>query len=321
MFEPYLPQHFCREYVEIKSGSSQVVNFMAVVLGVKPLMDDWIHTSRWEEYRDLCTRHGLHCRADSVFLYVPRDGIPDHVVGRDTITTTSSYAVPLEAGAEGHLHVFVSRDPDLLRHGMWYSVIVRDRVIWPPRMDVLRYGHLLGYPDCCIRFFQAYNNWQRYSFLHEIHKRSPVLHPWCNPLTKDLTYSYIYHMPCSFACPRTIELVQRLRALIQEREPDLVEAIDRHLTVPALVFRERKIYFFEGEATDQRICYRGFMYEGGDPGGDVCFEHLRAGDRVEVVDGRVRILKGGALIHEIPPRPTGFAPEIPFIVAFPPPPP
>ena len=318
MFESYLPQRFCREYVEIKSSSSQLVNFMAVVLGVKPLMDDWIPSSRWEDYQALCRSHGLHCRADSLFLYAPKDRIPADVIGRESLTTTTSYALPLEAGVRGHVHAFASRDPDLLRHGMWYSVIVRNRVIWPPRMDILRYGHLLGYPECCIRFFQAYNNWQRYSFLHEIHKRSPRLHPWCNPLGKDLTYSYIYHMPCSFSCPQTLERVARLRTLLHEREPGLVQAIDHHLTLPALVFRERRIYFFEGEARGQRIHYHAFRYEGGDPSGDTISEDLKAGDTVEVEAGHVRILQGTTLVREIPPRPTGFAPEIPFIVAFPP---
>lgn len=318
MFEPYAPRRFCREYVDIKGSSSQLVNFMATVLGLKPLMDDWVHTSRWDAYQEMCRAHGLACRPDAVFLHVPKEDVPESVVGRETITTTSSYAVPMEAGAEGHVHVFVSRDPDLLRHGMWYSVIVRGRVIWPPRMDVLRYGHLLGYPDCCIRFFQAYNNWQKYSFLHEIRRRSSRWHPWCNPLTKDLTYSYIYHMPCSFACPRTIEHVGRLRAAIAAREPELVATIDRHLSLPALVFRERKIYFFEGDVSGQRVRYDAFLYEGGDPGEDACFDDLARGDTVEVTGTCVRITHEGRTVREIVPRTTGFAPEIPFIAWFPP---
>jgi hypothetical protein len=332
MFDTYWPEHFCRDYVELRGHSAQLVNFMAVVLGHKPLMDDWVHTSQLEALRSLCTRYGLHVRAESVFVGIAKERVPAEVVGRESITSTSGYGLPLESGAAGGVHVFISRDESLLRHGMWYPVIVRNRVLWPPRADLLAYGSYLGYPPCCIRFFQKYNNWSSYSFLYEIYRRSRQLHAWCNPLGKDRTYSYIYHMPCTFDCAATIERVGALRSAIAAREPDLVHAIDRHLEIPALVLRERKLYFFEPIPDDgsiprapaaqpsvpgeQTLTYAGFFYEGSDAEGDVCSPALSRSARVTVRGQEVLFTQRDGTTTQHLCDASSFAPERPFLARF-----
>lgn len=326
MFERYAPQHYARDFVEVRGDSAQLVNFMATALGHKPLMDDWIAPDRLPALREVCARYGLAVEAESMFVMVDKEKVPARVLGRETITTTSAFGVPVDAQPppEGwsslgaRVHVFISREPDRLRHGMWYPIIIRDRMFWPPRADLLAYGHHLGYPPCCIAFFQRYNNWRRYSFLWEIRKRSTTLHPLCNPLGKDRTYSYIYHMPCSFSCAATVERVTALRADIEQHEPGLAAVIDRHLRLPALVFRERKIYFFEGEASEYRIDYTAWAFEGGEPQADVLGAWLAEGDAVEIepTRARVRVLRGGRELGAVTCSAEGFAPEIPFIAQF-----
>jgi hypothetical protein len=324
MFEPFMPQQFCREYVEVKGDSLQLVNFMAVVLGHKTLMDDWIDVDQLPSYRRVAEQYGLLVEAESIFIAHEKALLPAHVIGAGALTSTSAYGLPVDAAvpADGwaargaRVHLFVSRDPEVLRHGMWYPVIIRDRVIWPPRADLLAYGRLLSYPACCISFFQQRNDWRKYSFLWEIRKRSSTLEPLCNPIGKDRTYSYIYHMPCSFACAATREKAESLRRDIAEREPALVEAIDRHLRLPALVFRERKIYFFEGELRGNRLEYTKWKFEGGEPLSDVLGEWLRQADAVEVEGQTVRVLRGHEEVHRVECRADTFAPEIPFLIRF-----
>ncbi|NDD28184.1 MAG: hypothetical protein EB084_07955 [Proteobacteria bacterium] len=158
MFEPYLPERFGRDWCELRGHSSQIVNFMATALGHKPLFDDWIEVDRLQALRDVCAAYGLHVEAESVFVMVDKEKMPERVLGRESIASTSAYGAPLEAcPPEGgwasmgaRVHVFISRDPERLRHGMWYPLVIRDRVLWAPRADVLSYGRHLGYPPCCV---------------------------------------------------------------------------------------------------------------------------------------------------------------------------
>lgn len=318
MIDTYVPLRFCRDFVEVKGNSSQLVNFMALTIGMKPFMDDWIPRERLPAFEAMCEREGIHLAADCVFAWRGKQEMDASVIGRETLTTSQVYALPMESAVRNYVHVFLSRDREHLRHGMWYTAVVRQRVVWPPRMDLLRYGQVLGYPPCCVEFFRRYNDWTRNSFLQLIHERSRGFHPACNPLAKDRTFSYIYHMPCAFDCAATIAYTTRLRSEIAIREPDLVPLIDAQLRQPALVFRERKIYFFDGalDASRREIRYRGFSFEGSDPAEDRYSEDLARGNRVTVDGQMVRIWNQQSAIREIVCDAVAFAPEKPFLVAF-----
>lgn len=317
-FEPYLPERFCRDYVEARGHSQQLAMFMSVVLGFKPLMDDWVGADRLAGYLEVCRGYGLHVRVESMKLMMARDQVPAHVVGGDTLTSTFALGLPPDVAENGAVHVFLSRDRRLLDHGMWYPTIIRDRVIWPPYADVLKFGRLLGYPDCCIRFFRQRNDWARYSFLYEIFRNTAggVPHPLCNPLTKDRIYSYIYHMPCRFDCPATQDLAGRLRAEVRKREPRFAELTDAHLALPALVFRERKHFVFDGILEGPRLSYRAVYLPDGDPDGLPHLARLEKGDAVEVEGQEVRVFRDGTLVDVIEARAEGFAPEHPFMIRF-----
>jgi len=130
VYDTYFPRNFCGEYVDIKGNSSQLGMFMSVVLGIKPLMDDWIPTDRIAEFRKTCLRYKLKLREDVIFVNVLKDKLPANILGREFLTTTSAFAYPLSSGQEGQVHVFISKEEKFLRQGMWYPVIIKNRVIY-----------------------------------------------------------------------------------------------------------------------------------------------------------------------------------------------
>ena len=60
LFTPYLPSSFCREFVEIKGDSSQLGMYMALALGFKPLLDDWIPKDKLSAFRKACRRNQIY---------------------------------------------------------------------------------------------------------------------------------------------------------------------------------------------------------------------------------------------------------------------
>ncbi len=316
-FERVLPERFCREFADFRGDAHQIVMYMSLVLGIKPLLDDWIPGSRLEEFIAICTSYGLHVRADALHRSVDRRALSDEIVGKEYITSTSAIGFPLKTEIDGTVHVFVSREKELLSRGMWYPVIVRNRIIEQPRIDILKYGEVLGYPSCCVRFFREYNNWSRYNFLREIHSRSVgAAHCYCNPFTKDAVYSYIYHMPCSYRCRETISLVSRLRSEIQKREPGFVEVIDRHLMLPFLVFYERKFYAFDGFIDDERLYYSHVYFPDSWKPGNVYLKLLQSGNNLHISDGTVHIFTGRREVARICAEMRENEYECPFLIQF-----
>lgn len=318
LFEDILPRTFCREYAQIKQGTAQLGMFMAVVLGIKPLMDDWIPVRFLKEFKKICRNYGLKIREDVLFRVIAKDGLRADIIGREFLTTTSAYGYPLNSPEGEQVHLFISKDAGLLKKGMWYPLIINKRVVFQPRIDSLKYGYVLGYPDCCIRFFRKYNDWRRYSYLYEAFRntlgRPSVL---CNPFFKDVLFSYIYHMPCRYNCQATVRLAGKLRQEIFKREPAFVKLVDQRLRAPFLVFYERKFYYFEGRMAANEICYQRLYFPSPDFTKDVYGKYLRRADRLRLEGCNLILFKGEDVIRKIFLEPRrGFAPEYPFLIQF-----
>jgi len=322
MFENYIPKKFCREFVEIRGNSLQLPLIMAVVKGIKPCMDDWIMADRYDAYYRICKRYGLFVKPDAVFNIVDGRDIAKKVIGRERLTTTKALGSPFnKTKNDGSVHVFISRSKKNLDYAFkngWYPLIIKNRLIDKPLVDVFKFGYSLGYPGCCVDFFQKYNNWNKYSYLYEAFKNTPKdnYHYLCNPFTKDITYSYIYHMPCSYGCKATIELAGKIREAIYEEEPEFVKKIDRHLKLPLLVFYERKLYAFNGGIKKGRLYYKGVHFVGQMPEKNLYETDLRKGNCVFLENNDVVVLNNGKLIRKIKWQKKDFACEIPFIIQF-----
>jgi len=314
---PVLPKSFCRDFIEAKGDAGQLVMYMSLLLGYKPLLDDWIPKSRIGEFKKVCKRHGIFLREDVLFVKIDKQKIGNEILGRENLTTTSAYGFPPGVDLEGTIHVFLSKNIELLNHGMWYPVIVKNRVIFQARADLLRYGYVLGYPECCIKFFRKYNDWDKYSHLYEIYKNSNYYHFYCNPLLKDIVYSYIYHMPCSFACRQTVKLVGGLYKEIKKREPEFVATIDRYLKMPFLVFYEHKFYAFEGRLTDKNeISYSEVHFVSPNESNNIYQERLSRGNCLRLEGRSIIIYKNKKAIDNICVPFTNFACEYPYIIQF-----
>lgn len=78
-------------------------------------------------------------------------------------------------------------------------------------------GELLGYPECCRRFFL--NTWAAGSVDPTWHMCSHGKGPReANILLRWLGVRYVPHMPCSFNCSESVALGQKLRELVAPRE-------------------------------------------------------------------------------------------------------
>jgi len=320
MFETCLPKKFCREFVDIKDSDRQLIMFMAVVLGIKPAMDDWVPKRRLTRFTNLCRKYGLKIKLDVAFSDIDNPNVKT-AVGGETLTTTIARGVRIPwANPEDMVHVFISKSKNNLREAFingWYPVMIKNRVSQKPYIDLLKFGYGLGYPDCCIKFFRHYNNWLKYSHLFEIFKNTKSKPSFlCNPFTKDMVYGYIYHMPCSFDCPKTIRLAGKLREAIKEKEPELVEKIDEHLKMPFLIFYETVMYAFEGEVKNNQLHYKGIYFVARFNKENPYQKILERGNCLFVEDRKVIILKNGKRVAVIKCLKEDWADKKPFLIQF-----
>lgn len=301
MFVDYRPESFCREFVELRGHATMLYNYMAVVLGVKPLLDDWIPVGRVDDFRKACEKYGLHMKTGAVWLYEASDEYLKKLSGGDSLSTTkfvgARYTPDLESG---NVHVFVANSQENLERGYrsgWYPLIIDNRVVHKPYVDFIRFGIALGYPECCIDYFLRENPLG--DTLLKIYSGGDEPYDYrCNCLAKDTSFSYIYHMPCSPDCPETIKYADNLRKEIKKRDPEYVDVIDRHLKLPYLCFSEQDIYAFEGSVSGN-IIHTKKSYFVGKPRYNRFNDEFRKADAITVTDKEITAHKNERLLMSI----------------------
>lgn len=316
--EFYSPKDYLKEIVSAKSNTATLYLYFALMCNLKPLLDDWILKDKLEDFKKACKLYGLHVYAESIFFNVnSSDKKIKSSIGFEALTTTKAYGVPIDSGLEGRVHVFVSKSKKILDKGKvfgFYSLSVNGRVIPKLTIQHCRYGRYLGYPHCCIDFFSKYNDHIKYKntlwFNYKNTKGKP--NPLANPLTKD-SYSYLYHMPCSFSCEETIKIANSLRNFILDKDKNYVKIIDRHINLTYLVFKEKDIYAFEGKMiSENELSYKNCHYIDTQLYQPVYKKYFDEGDSIKVDEKTLGVYKGNQLIHTI----NKVCPEQGFLVSF-----
>jgi hypothetical protein len=312
-----------RGYVEIRPEHGQPVNFLAVLAGVKPVMDDWVPGTRLGEFTDMCRAQGLTVLADVQFQALADQDAVDRVIGRGTLTTTRANGHRLgEKVADASVHVFVGRDRSLVertRASGWYPLIIGGRANNKPWIDHFWFGQGLGYPPCCLEAFARSNNWSvnnmPYQAFRAVQRKPSML---CNSLMRFTGLTWAAHLPCSYDCPATAGSAVRIRGLVTEHCQPLASLIDRLAAAPYLVLNEWEAFAF----TSARVTPTGFAYSGvtiapSNRPNLTLFDALRRGTRLELRDDLVVIFDAtGEVVHVEQTRTDGFAPRIPFILDF-----
>ena len=301
----------------------QLYQYAAVLAGLKPVLDDWIRVEFVDAFRSICKDLGMAVAADVVFQ--PLRANRAALAGADRLCTTFATGLRWVPGAryapDCQLHVFVGREVgsvmEALRLG-WYPVAISSRVVEPLASTFLEFGHTLGYPDCCLHAFQEHNDWHRSNSYEaaKVNTRGSASR-LTNPFGRHTAWSYIFHLPCSFDCPKTIGYASNLRTELLGTYPKYVEQIDAFGDLTFLVMNENRVYGLEGaDPQPTRVHYRGAHFLGGIHGQDVYGDALRGGDELLVAGDLVVISSRGKTLHVIETRSDCLGPESPMLIRF-----
>lgn len=111
------------------------------------------------------------------------------------------------------------------------------------RADDFTQGTLLGYGECCARFFvdiwlKGYHDpiWQA-ALNSQIINQTPYYmriksHPLSNSMLRFAGVRAGFHIPCSFSCQETIKISEERFALAREFDSELVEKMESLLRMP-----------------------------------------------------------------------------------------
>jgi hypothetical protein len=301
LFDWYEPVYL-KDICAARGGNSQLFLYYAILAGLKPALDEWIPTVQLDFYLQACEKYNLLTEVESIFFNESSDAVRG-AIGSEFLTTTVSCGAPPDSGYTGRVHIFVSKSEkelDRIKRTGWYPLAINNRIVTKPFIDYMWFGDHLGYPKCCIDYFARFNNHARYvnTLLLPFQNTKTKPNYLCNSLVKD-SYSYLYHIPCSFDCCATAELSAELRRFIQGYDPGYAAYIDRHMKLNFVVFGERNIYAFDGVPDGNTLHYNHcafvdtYLYSG------ELINVFGQGDTLVFEEGKISVLKDDRLIQSI----------------------
>jgi hypothetical protein len=194
-------------------------------------------------------------------------------------------------------------------------LVVNGKLIDKHLPDHAFFGRALGYPPCCLAFFQLRNNWQEDNHYYASYRATLGQPCWlANGLPRHSACFLAPHIPCSFSCAATVSYSAALLRLIEDEASAYACEIRRRLTNPMLCLSELRLYEFEGVLRANRLSYRTVEPLNPTSQEDDVYRMLREGDECIIEANIVKILRGGQLNADYFARADKYGPEFPFFV-------
>ena len=140
------------------------------------------------------------CREQHLFLVKSKFKV---LLADDSDYSNKGLRIPLEDSRKGMFFVYLSKNEEKALLASYYELVNNDTEL----------GKLLGYPNCCIKFF-----------CQHFGKDNPNLELLPTNLYTNLSQRHqdavlLSHFPCRSDCPASITLAQQYLMVLQEAEP------------------------------------------------------------------------------------------------------
>ena len=123
--------------------------------------------------------------------------------------------LPLEDPRPGLFFVYISKDEEKAWLATFYEQIGNDYEL----------GLLLGYPECCVRFFV--NNFNE----NKTNLQLPPQNIYTNLTQREDDFVLLSHFPCSADCPESIKLGKKYLALLEKEDSIRANSLKEHLEI------------------------------------------------------------------------------------------
>jgi len=314
-----------RDLVAVRGSALQLPQYAAVLTEIRRSMDDWIPIRQFEAYEALLARLGLCLRVDCAFLPLSGQEQPLGIEYAPTTRARGSDPASIK-DPRASLHVIVSRRPswaDETLANSWYAVVVDGRVLTKPKIDHLRLGLAFGYPECCVRSFIQYNRWGQMCNLTEAANNSRRTRWEANCLTKNTPWMTIFHIPCAFDCPATVDYSQAVLAAVAGIDLGYASKLEAFIKQTVLVVNEKLSYALVGavSAGDDRVRYEEAIdlcanLSFREPSDDDRTRALRSANELLVTGDSIVLFRDGAVCDVLELRCDGGVVENPLLLHF-----
>jgi hypothetical protein len=237
---------FCRTRYRVTVEPSRG-EWIALELGIKPMLRLVVEASDWPELRMSCESRGYA----TAMIHFP--------VQESHLDGTTKPSAPAKTDPSVHRIVaFVGRDREELEEAASVDgeMLLEDVSEHAWRVQGRRLGELLGYPPCCVdHFVNTPGNSENIDVIRRIARRSTRFDPLLNNLSMSVVHATCW-FPCRYDCAASLKLAREVDRQLAAEQPGQQGLVRRMWGMPRLYFDERRQLMFDGSVVKDRVQYR-----------------------------------------------------------------
>ncbi|MEA3430788.1 MAG: hypothetical protein U9R08_05935, partial [Nanoarchaeota archaeon] len=200
--------------MDIFGTKTRALEMYAVFKDVKPVARLGFYPDEFEAVAQFCEKNGLTLQW-SIFKVILTDKYKGY--------SDRGEKVSINDPNEGMRFGYISKDPKKAAQAKYFEEVG----------DRYNLGLTLGYPLCCIEFFeknypersQLDNDYTEPSF-HNSHGNFPFVN---NILMRKRDTTLLFHFPCSFQCPESAKMGMKHLELLKEADSELAIKYEQRL--------------------------------------------------------------------------------------------
>ncbi|MEM0360637.1 MAG: hypothetical protein QXK06_04865 [Candidatus Diapherotrites archaeon] len=187
--------------------------------------------------------------------------------------------------------------------------------------DVKKIGRIFGFPECCIEFFfgkaenrsniafevlknskkplSFYNNFVLYTASD--FKPKNALECNCLKEARNKSFYFIYHIPCSFNCNKSIEMGKKYKRVLEKEAPLLAEQAKNALKKTMVYFGSFNFVLLNDaiEGKSENEAFYESVFEFPTTTSKKILEKIRQGNRIKAENGALAVFKNRQKILEL----------------------
>ncbi|MDA1196957.1 MAG: hypothetical protein O2779_03275 [Nanoarchaeota archaeon] len=206
----------------------------------KPTSRIMVHDAKVEEYKQLMDKLNLQCTLSD--FKIQKQQSVDYS-DKGTISTTNK---------PGYRFMYVAK-----HHPSIHRLKTLEQ-----QQNHKELGIALGYPECCCSFFEQHFKEQSkksndYTLL-TLENSKPPFPFQTNIAARHFDHALVSHFPCSFNCKHSIEIANNNRTLLKEKEPKILEEIEKDLKSAVIYDEPQGIFLlYNAKEQEKKIHYNG----------------------------------------------------------------
>lgn len=225
---------------------TKALEVLYVLEGIKKTARLSVHEDELKKIKEFCMNNHLHAEISDFKVAME--------FHNDKSYSDKGYKINADSKTKGSFFVYISKSEKICRKAKSAEQM----------NDHKAFGKLLGYPNCCIKFFIENNKEQekrQNDYVLPALSNSKKPYSFYNNIAiRYFDVALLNHFPCSLNCKKSIKIAKQNLGVLQKYDPNLAKQFVELLKLPCIYTEKQGVHMLKDyEIINGMLYFKGVI--------------------------------------------------------------